>query len=379
MSLFAVELVCRAYFSFLIGPSILLYGTEFNQKNITSRLDASSYNEKTSLKGKAGSNKMRKAQNRVEGYAKYFPKQIRYDFDVETGERFLVTINSSGFRGDEFKSAKPQETIRVVTLGASSTFGYFDRDDETYPVYLEAMLNSRYREMQDFEVINLGIPHLQAAEISQLFMNEAIDLDPDVITFYEGNNDADYGPMPSSLLTSRFTLVLKKMGKALITVDLVDSLLDSRREIQFSSNDIKRRQAASDRFIDSIARINDKCRKRGIIFIVGNQQKTSQLIPRQELPGVTYEEEVRMVEMTISHDQTMNFKENQLLMHSHLMADLKTWASANDVPFVDIISRLDNDRDVLVSSVHLSPKGNRMVAEAFSEEISRRIYKSPEN
>ena len=86
-----------------------------------------------------------------------------------------------------------------------------------------------------------------------------------------------------------------------------------------------------------------------------------------------------MVETAVLNDQTMNFKENQLLMHSHLMADLRAWASANDVPFVDIISRLDNDRDVLVSSVHLSPRGNRMVAEAFSEEISRQTYIAPEN
>ena len=59
------------------------------------------------------------------------------------------------------------------------------------------------------------------------------------------------------------------------------------------------------------------------------------------------------------------------------MESLKNWVSAENVPLVDIIGQLDNDRDVLVSWVHLSPEGNRMVAEAFSEEILERITVEP--
>jgi len=39
--------------------------------------------------------------------------------------------------------------------------------------------------------------------------------------------------------------------------------------------------------------------------------------------------------------------------------------------FVNAIKKTDDDRDVLVSYVHLSKKGNRMVAEAFAEEIMK--------
>jgi hypothetical protein len=43
------------------------------------------------------------------------------------------------------------------------------------------------------------------------------------------------------------------------------------------------------------------------------------------------------------------------------------------VPFVDVVKALDQDRDVLVSWVHLSPRGNRMIADAFAEEIKQLV------
>src|SRR4030095_7467330 len=39
-----------------------------------------------------------------------------------TGNRINIKINSLGFRGDEFSRAKPPNTIRIVCLGASTTF-----------------------------------------------------------------------------------------------------------------------------------------------------------------------------------------------------------------------------------------------------------------
>ena len=55
------------------------------------------------------------------------------------------------------------------------------------------------------------------------------------------------------------------------------------------------------------------------------------------------------------------------------MDALREWASRNNIALVDIIKILNEERDVLVSSswVHLTPRGNMLVAEAFAEEILR--------
>ena len=98
-----------------------------------------------------------------------------------------------GFAVEKFDETKKPGVTRIITLGSSSTFGYYDRDNETYPYYLEQILNKALRSTGRFEVINLGIPHLRSEEILSLFQAEAIPLRPDVVTFYEGVNDAARG------------------------------------------------------------------------------------------------------------------------------------------------------------------------------------------
>ena len=128
-------------------------------------------------------------RNRRGGYTKYFPREVRIDHDPETGDTFRVAINGHGFRGPEFRQTKPAGVIRVVTLGASSTFGYYNRDNETYPHFLELEFNARCGGQRTFEVINLGILHTKAKQNVALFRREAVPLSPDVVTFYEGIND----------------------------------------------------------------------------------------------------------------------------------------------------------------------------------------------
>jgi hypothetical protein len=40
------------------------------------------------------------------------------------------------------------------------------------------------------------------------------------------------------------------------------------------------------------------------------------------------------------------------------------------VPLVDVIAALDPRRDTLVSWVHVTPEGNRMIAEVFADTIA---------
>jgi lysophospholipase L1-like esterase len=80
--------------------------------------------------------------------------------------------------------------VRVLTLGASSTFGFYDRDNETYPYYLQQFLNQHCISGPEFEVINFGIPHASSRMLATLFLNEGLPLNPDVVTFYQGRNDS---------------------------------------------------------------------------------------------------------------------------------------------------------------------------------------------
>ena len=378
-----LEIGARAYFASKVGPSVLLYGSRFARRQI--QPVSQSYIQHPKTKPEAKNYRSRMSKNEwhkrrtvithsyeLNSYSKYFPNQERIDFDIETRESFDVRINSRGFRGRDFTDRKKPGVIRIVTLGASSTFGYFNRDEETYPVYLEQILNDRYSGELHFEVINMGIPHLTAENIYALFLAEGIQLNPDIVTFCEGNNDA---AKPLRRDIGFFASCFSRVGRYSILVGLINSILDVRSKSQYSPDEFQQHASTiSNRFIGFISRIHQECKASGILFVVANQQKNSQTIDRGELKGLSYEEEVRTIRAIGLESEQIRSAGLKLLTHAVLMRDLATWAKANRVPFVDVITRLDQDRDLMVSWVHLSPRGNHMAAEAFADEILRHSW-----
>ena len=176
VSCIVLELGVRAILTFRLGPRTMAYGTRFYRN--------------AQKPAKDPHHTVKYHENALTGYAKYFPNEEKFDQIKETGEVFRVTINSQGFRGKEFNKTKPPGVTRIITLGASSTFGYRNKDDETYPHYLEELLNQTEQGNSIYEVINMGIPHLCSEQIVALFRAEALPLNPDVVTFYEGINDS---------------------------------------------------------------------------------------------------------------------------------------------------------------------------------------------
>jgi hypothetical protein len=111
-----IEATVRTFFAFRVGPRVFFFGTRFQTNKV-----------ETPVK-----HDVRPDNRAAAGYTKYFPHERKADHNPETRESFSIRINSRGFRGEEFTVEKPAGTIRVVTLGSSSTFGYYNRDHETY-------------------------------------------------------------------------------------------------------------------------------------------------------------------------------------------------------------------------------------------------------
>ena len=55
------------------------------------------------------------------------------------------------------------------------------------------------------------------------------------------------------------------------------------------------------------------------------------------------------------------------------MAALRKWADDEKVPLVDLIAAMDDDRSVLLTYVHLTPAGNRIIARELTAEIRRQL------
>ncbi|HET6349237.1 MAG TPA: hypothetical protein VFH88_09155, partial [Candidatus Krumholzibacteria bacterium] len=260
LPLFALELSTRLYFAHQLGSSLLFYGTDLNRER--------------------GDDSHSGYMNLLDGYFKYHPHEKRFTRDKETGRLIPVGINSRGFRGREFSTAKAPGVTRIVTLGASSTFGFSDRDDETYPYYLEQFLN-RDAHGKRFEVINMGIPHLKSNQIVALFEQEVLPLRPDIVTFYEGINDSWGSTVIFSKQYGEPTAVRQQLRKNpflhrgfqwvrdhVMVVGVADAYMKRVRDVRYTKDDLIRHMVGKrENFVANVATIANECRRRGIIFI----------------------------------------------------------------------------------------------------------------
>lgn len=264
-------------------------------------------------------------------YSRYRPRQYKVTRD-EGGRRVEIRINDHGFRGPDFRDTKPPGVYRVLTLGASSTFGYRNADAGTYPVQMQRWLQSALARrragapgacpgVRSFEVINFGIPHLGSAEIRALLAAEGLPLAPDAVTFYEGANDTrllEAGPAQRWLSTA---------GERLLSVRFVHFLLRERLS-SFDSDDLAEQlEGLPEAFLANVSAMADVSDAGGAAFFVASQQARSNLLSREALDEVSYADEVALVREALAREGRIDLRALVLLMHDALMRALAEWSS----------------------------------------------------
>ena len=130
------------------------------------------------------------------------PKQATIDVlrnFFGNSETDTISINSLGFRGDEFSKIKPDRTYRIFMVGSSPMFGYGATSDETtIPGFMQKFLN-RTDFGFDIEVINSGVQAIRSDTELELVKRNLITLSPDLIIIYDGWNDLRSNISPNEL------------------------------------------------------------------------------------------------------------------------------------------------------------------------------------
>lgn len=335
-----IEISLRVYAARHVGTEQLLYGTRFHFAHGRQKRNVARFDEDTIP------------------YYKYKPHQEIRETDHQTGEYFQPSINSKGFRGSEYATAKADGSVRIVTLGASSTFGFHNRDDETYPYFLGQFLNEDGPDSLTFEVINMGIAHNTSSQMVELLKHEILPIEPDIVTFYEGiNNTVVYNHVWWARLKSR-----------LLTAVFAEKILDIYAE-RFGEQDVQSygpERAA--RFVKDLDAMANLCAEHDIRFIPITQQAKSLTIPPEEMRGLTYKDEHELL-IRAMNTRSLNRTEFSYMLHATLMDSLRHWAQRREVRVIEGISILDQNRDQLTSWVHLTSDGNRMLADALAESL----------
>ncbi|MDD5618461.1 MAG: GDSL-type esterase/lipase family protein [Candidatus Omnitrophica bacterium] len=130
-------------------------------------------------------------------YHKVYSGKI-FEYDAEKAYRLRknysglfagkpVRTNRFGHRDYDIPLEKPENTLRVLAVGDSITFGHGVLGEEAYPKQLENMLNSRIKEFR-FNVINTATPgNLPFQEYYDL--KRGLKFKPDIIIIQFTLND----------------------------------------------------------------------------------------------------------------------------------------------------------------------------------------------
>jgi len=116
--------------------------------------------------------------------------------------RWIFHTNSVGFNSREATHTKPPGTLRIVTLGDSSTFGWGVDTEETYPYQLERLLRERHPDRR-IEVVNLGVCGYSSLQGLILLRREGLRYSPDIVILSYGSNDYSLVPEPFDVVVER--------------------------------------------------------------------------------------------------------------------------------------------------------------------------------
>ncbi|PYO11794.1 MAG: hypothetical protein DMD31_17875, partial [Gemmatimonadetes bacterium] len=278
------------------------------------------------------------------GYFKFPPSRVLHQYGMFS-QPTPIGIDSLGFRGADFLPTKPPNVFRVICMGESSTFGFFDRDEFTYPATLERLFRERRgKGGSQVEVINTGIPHANSDNILAMFRTELLSYGPDVITVYAGYNDAAYMMDENTIQEA-----LRWMHGHFATKHQID-LHVARYERNL-------------RAIVALAKAN------GIRVVFIKQPMTIDYRREFVHNATPYHGQVADARNRLSQGSHLSGLQTTILVHSALMEVLTRLARDLDIPMVDNIAIVDEHPEYFASYVHLTEKGNETLAEALYKTI----------
>ena len=315
------------------------------------------------------------------GYYK-FPPHYVLKGAAGQGDTETASTNSLGFRGPDFEPRKPAGTFRIIALGESSTFGFHNTDTGTYPYLLEQLFRddaSLYR----VEVINAGFPYYNSSSILNLLTNELGNYDPDLLTLYNGYNDTGW-PLEARrcfraqvwlqqhsatyLVFKEYVLTDKRYYKLMSKVPKLPSFGGEpvvEKDEKYVDDGAEVRAVRYRRNVTAIAAF---AKQRNIPLVLIRQPvSTAWGVQRSEYDS--YESECRLIRQKLVDGQALSGREIQQLVHRRLLREMDAIAGEEDLPVVDNVAIVDQDRRRLTTWVHLTEEGNARLAEALKATI----------
>lgn len=293
------------------------------------------------------------------GYSKFNPDYPHKEYK----------INSLGFRGQDFKVSKPGGLYRIAIIGDSTVFGLENTDENTFPIVLNSLLNQT-GQGRHVEVINCGIPSFKTENMKNMFMAEIINYSPDMVIIYGFFNDIYY---------SKATLGRGRYLLAIINGFLLDHsvfYLSLREKMSVSM-----KKDAGMLYRGSLeAQVQQLGEDDSIVD--GLALNLTEMIKTANARNIS----IIIVKQAINLFDTSDARKGALLdkklkpFYNRIYSEIDKVGDENGakvIPANEMFDKIpEKDRsDFYVDNLHLTPKGNRLLAnivfEGIKEEIDR--------
>jgi lysophospholipase L1-like esterase len=309
-----------------------------------------------------------------DGYFKFPPRRTLHQYGLFK-KATPIRINAHGFRGPEFETRKPESVIRIVCVGESSTFGFYNTDDGTYPALLSRLLNDPggRGHQSPYEVINAGIPHANSDNIRALVEKELLGYRPDVLTLYAGYNDASVLMSPSTahkVLTWLHGHIASYVAFKAVVTKLGGPTLPSRWSTHgaesTSSHVDQQVRLHSQRYRANVEHVVQAARANGVKIVLVKQAMTTGW---GDGSGLTYQEKVENARRSLASGKQISGAETTMIVHAALMSILDSVAAEHKLPLIDYIAEVNRHPEFFASYVHLTEAGNLALAQALSAVV----------
>ena len=294
----------------------------------------------------------------------------------QTDKGIEYIINSKGFRGNEFKTNKNK--IRILSLGGSTTIGLESAEEKTYPYQLELLLNTNKK---NYEVINMGFPGKSLNFIKNLYFLEAANYNPDFIIIYSNRNslmyDSSYiNPKFSNVIFIKLNYFLQenimtyrlmfKIYKRLINMNLKNGYLTS----PWGGNRIPKEYLLND-YKNSLIEIINFSKKKETKVVLVKQAYNIKTQYLGNLNEYSVDELINIYENKSLHPK-FNLEDKEifwLLLGTILNKKIHELGDYENVIIVDPVEKLIENDSNFTDYIHLTPKGNRILAREIYKKI----------
>lgn len=296
-------------------------------------------------------------------------------FDWATGKpgekspqyRRTIKINNAGFRDDEeITLEKLTNTIRIITLGDSCTYGWGVESSNTFSKLLEKKLNAASPGV-NFQVINAGIPGYTSYQGILLLKHKLLRYSPDIIISAYGWNSHFIFPYtdrewikPVSPMHAEVINIARKIFIYRAVTDVIGRLNKK------SKSELKYRVPPED-LRDTLRQLNDTA-------VVNNVKVVFTTIPSNVLTG-------QVAEWTLLKHSLDDNKVNMVLRHKMVNEIISEVAGEKGALLVDVAEKfnqlkLTEGRQLFyrpedeMDDVHPNEEGHQVIAEELFKTLS---------